>query len=218
MSISDKLIQLNTIKTDIKDAIETKGVTVGSAPFADYAGKIGDISGGGGGGVQYKDGFTPQLLFVVDGGMNSGEVMVSLATCKITLKNITDDTTQVIEVPLKTQDDYDSGPGEQTHGRGLVLVDLTAGKEYRIEKIESTFNDRDGQSWVSQDYLHVCGLGSVMVYQTPPTEVLCNFFTGSVLSEPDKELTKFTARWPAYTYDFSTYNYLFRISVWPDDD
>lgn len=47
MTISDQLIAINTAKTNIKNAIEAKGVTVGAAPFADYAGKIDAITGGG---------------------------------------------------------------------------------------------------------------------------------------------------------------------------
>jgi hypothetical protein len=47
MSIADKLTYLAGTKTAIKDAIEAKGVTVGNIPFRQYAGKIGDIEGGG---------------------------------------------------------------------------------------------------------------------------------------------------------------------------
>ena len=49
MTISDKLISINNTKSAIKSAIEAKGVTVGSVPFADYPSKITAISGGGGG-------------------------------------------------------------------------------------------------------------------------------------------------------------------------
>jgi hypothetical protein len=48
MTIADKLTSINNSKTAIKNAIETKGVTVGSAPLADYASKILEIEGGGG--------------------------------------------------------------------------------------------------------------------------------------------------------------------------
>ena len=46
MSIADKLNTLQTIKENIKTAIENKGVTVGDSPFTDYASKIDGIEGG----------------------------------------------------------------------------------------------------------------------------------------------------------------------------
>lgn len=49
MSIASKLQQVLDAKTDIKDAIEAQGVTVGNASLDQYAAKIGQISGGGGG-------------------------------------------------------------------------------------------------------------------------------------------------------------------------
>ena len=47
MTIASELTTLNTTKTNIKAAIEAKGVTVGTVPFADYPSKIALISGGG---------------------------------------------------------------------------------------------------------------------------------------------------------------------------
>lgn len=47
MTIASQLTTLNTTKTNIKAAIEAKGVTVGAVPFADYPSKIAEISGGG---------------------------------------------------------------------------------------------------------------------------------------------------------------------------
>lgn len=49
MSISDKIIQLNQVKQDIKQAIENKGVAMSGVPFTNYPLKINEISGGGGG-------------------------------------------------------------------------------------------------------------------------------------------------------------------------
>lgn len=46
MSIADKLNTLQTIKTNIKTAIENKGVDVGDAPFTEYSNKIANIEGG----------------------------------------------------------------------------------------------------------------------------------------------------------------------------
>lgn len=43
---AQKLQAILDSKSDIKDAIEAKGVTVGDAPFDEYASKIGEISGG----------------------------------------------------------------------------------------------------------------------------------------------------------------------------
>lgn len=48
MSISDKLQSVLNCKVAIKNAIETKGVEVGSAPLASYAEKILQIETGGG--------------------------------------------------------------------------------------------------------------------------------------------------------------------------
>jgi hypothetical protein len=48
MTIADQLVDINNSKQAIKTAIEAKGVTVGSAPFSQYATKIGEITGGGG--------------------------------------------------------------------------------------------------------------------------------------------------------------------------
>lgn len=44
-TITEKLELVRDCKSDIKNAIETKGVTVGDAPFDQYASKIGEISG-----------------------------------------------------------------------------------------------------------------------------------------------------------------------------
>lgn len=50
MSISDKLVYLSGTKDAIRDAIEQKGVTVPEeTTFREYADKISQISGGGGG-------------------------------------------------------------------------------------------------------------------------------------------------------------------------
>jgi len=43
MTIADQLLALNTVKQNIKTAIEAKGVTVGAAPFTDYPTKISEI-------------------------------------------------------------------------------------------------------------------------------------------------------------------------------
>ena len=52
MSISDKLIQLNTTKQNIKQAIIDKGVDMSSVPFTNYHTKIAEIVGEGGGGTE----------------------------------------------------------------------------------------------------------------------------------------------------------------------
>lgn len=55
-TISDKLTYLEGTKSAIKDAIVAKGVAVSdSDTFRSYAGKIGQISGGGGGKVNITD-------------------------------------------------------------------------------------------------------------------------------------------------------------------
>ena len=47
MTISDKLIALNTAKQNIKNAIEAKGVSTAGASFGDLAAKVSEITGGG---------------------------------------------------------------------------------------------------------------------------------------------------------------------------
>jgi len=47
MAIADKLQDILDCKTAIKNAIETKGVTVGSVPLSSYAQKILEIETGG---------------------------------------------------------------------------------------------------------------------------------------------------------------------------
>lgn len=47
MTIASDLTLINTTKGNIKTAIEAKGVTVGTVPFADYPSKIAAITGGG---------------------------------------------------------------------------------------------------------------------------------------------------------------------------
>ena len=47
MTIASELTLLNNTKTAIADAIEDKGVTVGTIPFSQYPDKIAEISGGG---------------------------------------------------------------------------------------------------------------------------------------------------------------------------
>lgn len=47
MSISSKLQDIANCKIAIKDAIEAKGVTVGSAALSEYANKISQIETGG---------------------------------------------------------------------------------------------------------------------------------------------------------------------------
>ena len=44
----DNLNTIESVKTDIKSAIENKGVDMTGVSFPGYASKIGEISGGGG--------------------------------------------------------------------------------------------------------------------------------------------------------------------------
>jgi len=57
MSVADKLLQVNQVKQDIKQAIENKGVPLTNVAFTEYANKILDISGGNGGGwdISYEE-------------------------------------------------------------------------------------------------------------------------------------------------------------------
>ena len=62
MSIADKLIQLNTTKQNIKQAIINKGVSMAGVPFTQYHTKIAEISGGGltgGYSVVYRSNYYP---------------------------------------------------------------------------------------------------------------------------------------------------------------
>ncbi|MCK9470293.1 MAG: BspA family leucine-rich repeat surface protein [Bacilli bacterium] len=53
MAISDKLLVLNTVKQNIKQAIVDKGVAMEDVPFTDYHTKILEISGGGNGSGEF---------------------------------------------------------------------------------------------------------------------------------------------------------------------
>ena len=61
MSVASEITRLQGAKADIKTAIEAKGVTVPSATTLDgYSALIAQISGGGGGGLEYESGtYTP---------------------------------------------------------------------------------------------------------------------------------------------------------------
>ena len=48
MSIADKLTALSAVKAALRSAIEGKGVSVGSTPFAGWSGLISSIQAGGG--------------------------------------------------------------------------------------------------------------------------------------------------------------------------
>ena len=53
MSIATEIARFQKAKTDIKSAIENKGVTVGNGTISTYASKINQITGGEGGGFEY---------------------------------------------------------------------------------------------------------------------------------------------------------------------
>jgi hypothetical protein len=53
MAIADKLLEVNQVKQDIKEALETQGVDMTGVPFTEYADKVLEISGGGG--MTYED-------------------------------------------------------------------------------------------------------------------------------------------------------------------
>lgn len=73
MSIASEITRLQTAKADIKAAIEGKGVTVPSeATLDDYADYIDEISGGGGGGIDWDD--------FVAGTYPSGAVVLDTTT------------------------------------------------------------------------------------------------------------------------------------------
>lgn len=56
---ADKLQGILDSKADIKDAIEAKGVTVGDATLAEYAGKIAEINGG-----QEEENYDDDVIFI----------------------------------------------------------------------------------------------------------------------------------------------------------
>jgi hypothetical protein len=71
MSIATKLQQILDAKASIKAAIEEKGVTVGNAPLAQYATKIGEIETGGS---------VPTILNPVNGGIVGGSSTSGVVT------------------------------------------------------------------------------------------------------------------------------------------
>ena len=73
-TIAEQLTQLASIKSDIKDAIEAKGETVGSDALSTYATHISNISGGGGGGDEIIDGMVKRTLTTFEISNNVIEV------------------------------------------------------------------------------------------------------------------------------------------------
>ena len=62
-TIIENIQTLNSIKTDIKDAIISKGVSVGN-DFRTYAQAITDLPSGGGGGTEMEDALVQRTLSV----------------------------------------------------------------------------------------------------------------------------------------------------------
>lgn len=107
MSVADKLNTLQTIKANIKTAIENKGVDVGDAPFTEYANKIANIEGGGGLNVQETGIILSDSKFttVPDGldwdGITNMRYMFS--NCKNLIELPLIDTSNVTEMTLMLQ-------------------------------------------------------------------------------------------------------------------
>lgn len=107
MSIADKLNTLQTIKENIKTAIENKGVTVGDVPFTDYSEKINNIKIKGGLNVQETGIVLSNSKFttVPDGldweGITNMRYMFS--DCKNLIELPLIDTSNVTEMALMLQ-------------------------------------------------------------------------------------------------------------------
>lgn len=102
-TISSELLRLAQTKLDIKDAIEQKGVVVGSIPFEDYYLKILDIEGSGSeepfeplpvgstyrgsfstasySNVEYQDGLTYSGLMIEPNNTTNGGACINLNNC-----------------------------------------------------------------------------------------------------------------------------------------
>ena len=72
MSTADKLTSILNSKTAIKNAIELKGVTVGEAPLANYAGLIGQIETGGSSSSSPSSGPATDLFLAFNNNFNAG--------------------------------------------------------------------------------------------------------------------------------------------------
>ena len=76
MTIASDLVSINTTKGNIKTAIEAKGVTVGSVPFADYPGKIASITGGGGGYTEWTQAYYESVQAEADAAVAAAPAWV----------------------------------------------------------------------------------------------------------------------------------------------
>lgn len=78
MSISEKLNSLNQVKSDIKNAVEAKGVDLTDIPFTEYATKIAEITTGDFPGYELKTG---ELCSLAAGGAVARRSMDIPANC-----------------------------------------------------------------------------------------------------------------------------------------
>ena len=110
MSVADKLLQVNQVKQDIKDAIEDKGVDLSGVAFTDYAEKIGLIEGGGGGEV-VEQSFAEKFVDVIKevkqpdyyetyAGMIYDNGEVSKTTFETAWQDMKDSETVLFDIPL----------------------------------------------------------------------------------------------------------------------
>ena len=77
MSISEKLNSLNQVKSDIKNAVEAKGVDLTDIPFTEYATKIAEITTGDFPGYELKTGELCSLA--ATSGTNNGGLTQTLS-------------------------------------------------------------------------------------------------------------------------------------------
>lgn len=107
MSIAEKLNLINQVKSDIKYAVEAKGVNLTDIPFTEYASKIAEISTGDFPGYVLKTG---ELCSLAAGGAVARRSMAIPANC--------------IPVALKSTGNWRfySGKGE-TSDIGISITD-----------------------------------------------------------------------------------------------
>ena len=89
----DNLNTIESIKTDIKAAIENKGVDMTGVPFPGYASKIGEISGGGTVGWDQKS-FTEGTIEIIN--LDNSASFVSIEAFK------NNKTIQTVNLPYAT--------------------------------------------------------------------------------------------------------------------
>ena len=111
--LTDNLNLIVSIKSDIKSAIENKGVDMTGVSFPDYASKIGEISGGGGSAV------IEGLTITSNGTYTAGEGVDGYSPVEVNVPS-----PQFVTETLSVSVNNIYYPGEGVNGFSQVVVDV----------------------------------------------------------------------------------------------